>query len=161
MKNRKLAATPKGATTDGKATRIQFGALPYRIADGGGLQILLITSRTTRRWIVPKGWPIKGMKPAKAAAREAFEEAGVTGTVSAKPLGTFVYDKTLDEEGEVVPCEVTVFPLLVDRQARAWPEQHQRETRWFDLADVYGVIGEQGLFRIIADFAVKRGATRS
>ena len=54
-----------------------MAALPYRFTSAAALEIFLITSRRTKRWIIPKGWPIKGLKPAKTAARGAFEEAGV------------------------------------------------------------------------------------
>jgi 8-oxo-dGTP pyrophosphatase MutT (NUDIX family) len=63
------------------AVRVQYGALPYRFTKSGAPEILLVTTRQTKRWIIPKGWPIKGLKPAKSAAREAYEEAGVRGSV--------------------------------------------------------------------------------
>jgi 8-oxo-dGTP pyrophosphatase MutT (NUDIX family) len=132
--------------------RSQFGALPYRFTQSGELQILLITSRRTRRWIIPKGWPMKGMKPARSAEREAFEEAGIRGKIAARAIGTFVYDKVLDDDDWAVPCEVMVFPLLVKRQLKTWPEQHQRESRWFDPSEVYSLINDQGLFKLIAAF---------
>src|ERR1700754_3917375 len=98
---------------DNGACGLQFGALPYRFASGGGLQILLITSRTTRRWIIPKGWAIKGSKPWESAAREAYEEAGLRGTVARRPFGSYLYVKTFEDGAEALPCEVRVFPLLV------------------------------------------------
>ena len=57
--------------------RVQYGILPYRRTKPNSLEVLLITTRQSRRWIIPKGWPIKGLKPVKSAAREAYEEAGV------------------------------------------------------------------------------------
>jgi 8-oxo-dGTP pyrophosphatase MutT (NUDIX family) len=77
-------------------------ALPYRLNESGEVEVLLLTSRTRRRWIIPKGWPIKRLKPAKSAAREAFEESGVRGIVGSKPLGRFIYDKQFDKNGRVV-----------------------------------------------------------
>ena len=62
-----------------RAVRVQYGALPYRFTHDAELEILLLTTRQSKRWIIPKGWPIKGLRPAKSAAREAFEEAGVRG----------------------------------------------------------------------------------
>jgi ADP-ribose pyrophosphatase YjhB (NUDIX family) len=82
-----------------RAVRAQYGALPYRFTVDAALEILLVTTRQTKRWIVPKGWPIKGLKPAKSAAREAFEEAGVWGRVGARAIGHFTYDKILDGAG--------------------------------------------------------------
>ena len=64
-----------------QATRVQYGALPYRLKDDASVEVLLVTTRQTKRWIIPKGWPIKGLTPAEAAAREAYEEAGVQGFV--------------------------------------------------------------------------------
>jgi 8-oxo-dGTP pyrophosphatase MutT (NUDIX family) len=114
------------------SVRVQYGALPYRFSQNAALEILLVTTRATRRWIVPKGWPIKGLRPAKSAAREAFEEAGVTGRIGAKPIGTFVYDKLRDETGGTTTCEVKVYPLLVKRQSHVWPQSHQRTTQWVE-----------------------------
>jgi hypothetical protein len=65
-----------------------------------------------KRRAIPKGWPIKGLRPAKSAAREAFAEAGARGRIGAKPAGQFTYDKLLDENGIRTPCEVKVFALL-------------------------------------------------
>ena len=86
---------------------------------------LLVTTRQTRRWIVPKGWPIKGLKPPRSAAREAYEEGGIRGTVGAKAIGVFSYDKALDANGVTVPCEVRVFPMIVKRQFDSWPEANE------------------------------------
>jgi 8-oxo-dGTP pyrophosphatase MutT (NUDIX family) len=85
-----------------------------------------VTTRQTRRWIIPKGWPIKSLRPPKSAAREAFEEAGVRGKIGAKSVGLFKYNKLLDEHGIEVSCEVKFFPLLVKRQSESWPELEQR-----------------------------------
>ena len=76
-----------------RAVHVQYGALPYRFTHDAALEILLLTTRRSKRWIIPKGWPIKGLPPAKSAAREAFEEAGVRGRVGAKSIGLFPYDK--------------------------------------------------------------------
>ena len=94
------------------AVRVQYGALPYRFSHDAALEILLVTTRQSRQWIIPKGWPIKGLRPAKSAAREAFEEAGVRGRVGAKSIGLFSYKKMLDGNGVGINCEVAVFPLL-------------------------------------------------
>jgi 8-oxo-dGTP pyrophosphatase MutT (NUDIX family) len=109
--------------------RIQYGALPYRFTPEAALEILLVTTRQTKRWIIPKGWPIKRLRPPKSAAREAFEEAGVRGKIGMKSVGLFTYDKALDENGIRISCEVKVFPLLVRRQSEVWPEREQRTTQ--------------------------------
>jgi 8-oxo-dGTP pyrophosphatase MutT (NUDIX family) len=87
-------------------TRIQYGALPYRRNDSARMEVMLVTSRETRRWIIPKGWPQKGRTPHRSAAREAYEEAGVVGRVHSDPLGSFSYEKRLPT-GCIV-CEVHV-----------------------------------------------------
>jgi 8-oxo-dGTP pyrophosphatase MutT (NUDIX family) len=115
-------------------------------------EVLLVTTRQTKRWIIPKGWPIKGLKPAKSAAREAYEETGVRGVIRAKSIGTFTYDKRLDEDGIVIPCEVKVFPLLVKRQSKTWPEYHQRATRWLELTVALPLIEEESLRMLISTF---------
>ncbi|MDR6290706.1 MULTISPECIES: NUDIX hydrolase [Inquilinus] len=135
-----------------QATRLQFGALPYRFRQDGSLEILLVTSRRTRRWIIPKGWAIKHKTPAKSAAREAYEEAGVQGVVRTISIGSFVYDKWLDDDDLSVRCEVHVFPLQVERQRRTWPEHGERETRWLDPDAALLLVEEPGLRSLISDF---------
>jgi 8-oxo-dGTP pyrophosphatase MutT (NUDIX family) len=143
------------------AIRIQYGALPYRFTPEAALEILVVTTRQTRRWIIPKGWPMKGLRPPKAAAREAFEEAGVTGRIGAKPLGTFVYDKALEEAGTVTACEVTVFPLLVKSQSDAFPEREQRESQWVAPGRAVEMVGDPDLKKLIAAFARRVAAAAS
>jgi 8-oxo-dGTP pyrophosphatase MutT (NUDIX family) len=127
-----------------RAIRLQYGALPYHFTKSGELEILLVTTRQSKRWMIPKGWPIKGLKAVKSAAREAYEEAGVRGTMQAKPIGIFLYNKRLEEDGITVPCEVKVFPLLVKRQDKTWPESHQRQSRWFTPTAALSEIEEKG-----------------
>src|SRR6266702_2781402 len=107
------------------AKRVQYGALPYRLSAGSRPQFMLVTSRETRRWIIPKGWPKKGKLPHHSAAREAFEEAGVVGAVAKRSIGSFSYEKRLKNGGAVV-CKVRVFPLEVRRQNKQWPEKQER-----------------------------------
>ncbi|MGO9236915.1 MAG: NUDIX hydrolase [Methylocella sp.] len=134
--------------------------MPYRLNKVGEVEVLLLTSRTRRRWIIPKGWPIKGLRPAKSAAREAFEEAGVRGVVSGKPLGRFTYDKKIDEDGCLIDCEVTVFSLAVKRQLKSWPEIEQRETRWVLAREAAALTDEDGLRPILDAFSIKMAAKR-
>jgi 8-oxo-dGTP pyrophosphatase MutT (NUDIX family) len=143
------------------AVRVQYGALPYRFSQDAALEILLVTTRGTRRWIVPKGWPIRGLRPAKSAAREAFEEAGVTGRIGAKPIGLFSYDKLGDETGGSTTCEVKVYPLLVKRQSHVWPESHQRTTQWVEPSRAIAMIKEPELKKIVAAFAKRAAAAAS
>jgi 8-oxo-dGTP pyrophosphatase MutT (NUDIX family) len=117
---------------------------------------MLVTSRQTRRWIIPKGWPHKGKAPHRSAAREAFEEAGVVGAVSKDSIGSFSYQKRL-RKGVVVDCEVRVFALEVKRQRKAWPEQREREVRWLSARAAARTVREPKLSAIIRRLA--RGRT--
>ena len=139
--------------------RVQYGALPYRFTPEAAIEILIVTTRQSRRWIIPKGWPIKGLKPPNSAAREAFEEAGVRGRVRGKSIGLFTYDKVIDESGLRVSCEVLVFPLLVKRQSEAWPEREQRMAQWVAPGKAVALIREPELKALVAAFAERdRGA---
>jgi 8-oxo-dGTP pyrophosphatase MutT (NUDIX family) len=131
---------------------VQYGALPYRFTKSGAPEILLVTTRQTKRWIIPKGWPIKGLKPAKSAAREAYEEAGVRGSVKTRAIGIFFYEKRLDEDGITIPCDVRVFPLLVRRQSQTWPESEQRIAQWLEPAVALSLVEEEGLRSLISSF---------
>jgi 8-oxo-dGTP pyrophosphatase MutT (NUDIX family) len=115
------------------ASRVQYAALPYRVDGSARTEIMLITSRERRRWIIPKGWPHKGRPPHRSAAREAFEEAGVVGKVARRPVGTFSYRKR-DKNGSIILCEVRVYALRVRRQSRKWPEKNERDFQWFPAA---------------------------
>ncbi len=141
--------------------RVQYGALPYRFTPEAALEILLVTTRRTRRWIIPKGWPIKGLRSPKAAAREAYEEAGVSGRVGVKPIGTFTYDKALDEAGVQATCEVKVYPLLVRRQLEVFPESEQRMLQWVDPAKAVMMIKDPGLRKLVKTFAKRLSVAAS
>jgi 8-oxo-dGTP pyrophosphatase MutT (NUDIX family) len=129
--------------------RRQFAALPYRV--NGELEVLLVTTRETGRWVIPKGWPMVGKTPRAAAAREALEEAGVVGKPGRRRLGAYNYPKLL-KSGATVVCRVTVFPLAVTEQKATWREQDQRTTRWFSPAEAAEAVQEPGLSAIIRDF---------
>lgn len=128
--------------------RRQIGAIPFERRPDGTLDVLLVTSRETRRWVVPKGWPMKGRRSFEAAAQEAFEEAGVRGRVGRKELGRYVYPKRL-ANGDSVTCEVRLFPLHVEHLAETWPEQGQRERQWFPTAEAAEHVQEPGLREIL------------
>ncbi|GJE56257.1 MULTISPECIES: NUDIX hydrolase [Methylobacterium] len=128
--------------------RRQVGALPFRRTPEGSFLIFLITSRESRRWVIPKGWPMKGRKPYEAAAREAYEEAGLVGHIGKRPLGFYLYDKRLKSRDSVL-CQVKVFPLEVRKQLKAWPEKHQREGHWFSPSEAAELVAEAGLSGII------------
>src|SRR3954471_1062197 len=130
------------------AKRVQYGALPYRMKGGSRREIMLVTSRETRRWIIPKGWPKKGKSPRYSAAREAFEEAGVVGAVAKRAVGSFSYEKRM-RNGGVVVCEVRVFPLEVRRQNKQWPEKQERVVKWLSASQAAEKVTEPMLSEII------------
>jgi 8-oxo-dGTP pyrophosphatase MutT (NUDIX family) len=111
------------------APRLQYAALPYRANGKSRLEVMLDTSRGTRRWIIPKGWPKPGLSAHATAAREAFEEAGVVGKVRKRSIGSFPYVKVLPR-GATASCRVQVFPLRVTRQYKKWPEKRERKIVW-------------------------------
>jgi len=134
--------------------RAQYGALPFR--RDPGLEILLVTSRDTGRWVIPKGWPMRSKSRRRVAALEALQEAGVEGRIEKAPLGDFDYLKTLKSGDQ--PCRVTVFPLEVTLQRETWREQAERSTRWFDWQAAAEAVHEPGLQRLIRDFALHMSA---
>lgn len=113
-------------------TRRQVAALPIRKSESG-VEILLVTSRETGRWIIPKGWPSRRMPDHKAAAREALEEAGVKGDIKRRPIGTYRYFKRLTESFELI--EVDVYLLEVERERKRFDEMSQRRKQWFSPKD--------------------------
>lgn len=127
--------------------RLQIGALCWRVKRGQ-LEVLLITSRETGRWVIPKGWPMADRPPHEAAATEAWEEAGVEGQIDAQPLGVFGYDKTYSAKPSV-PCEVQVFPLRVAKLQPKFPEHEMRRRRWFTPKKAAKSVLEAGLSDLI------------
>lgn len=132
----------------------QYAALPWRRRKNGEVEIMLITSRETRRWVIPKGWPMITLAAHDAAAQEAFEEAGVRGPVGEIPVGAFRYRKRL-KTGRTQLCRVDVFALAVTSEAKTWPEQRQRQRRWVTAAEAARMVDEPGLRRIIEAFATE------
>ncbi|SEN67382.1 NUDIX hydrolase [Palleronia pelagia] len=146
-------ARPMRLSPAGKRdVRTQFGALPYRVRNGK-LQILLITTRRTRRWVIPKGWPQDGATPSDSAGTEAFEEAGVEGVASPQCLGIFTYIKEMD--GDDLPCVVAVFPLKVKKVLKDWPEKAARSRRWESPKKAARLVQEPELARMLATFDPK------
>lgn len=123
--------------------RRQVAAVPLRTRAGNISEVLLITSRETRRWIIPKGWPKKGTCPRQTAADEALEEAGVVGRISKRPLGCYRTWKRL--ETLAIPVKIAVFRLDVERQLDTWREKGQRERAWFSLEEAIDIVREPGL----------------
>jgi 8-oxo-dGTP pyrophosphatase MutT (NUDIX family) len=120
----------------------QSGAIPYRIR-GDEFEVLLITSRSRRRWLIPKGWIEPWLSSAESAAREAWEEAGLVGQISTAPLGWYAYRKWDGIR------RVEVFLLRVDMMLDDWPEAELRDRQWLSLAEAATRIEEERLREII------------
>jgi 8-oxo-dGTP pyrophosphatase MutT (NUDIX family) len=136
-----------GSSKKAAASRVQYAALPYRRRSDSKTEVMLVTSRGTGRWIIPKGWPMKRKTPHAAAAREALEEAGVVGQIGKKPIGSFSHEKL--KAGQMVVCEVQVFPLEVTHQRKTWPEKGKREVQWFSSAQAAKTVREPVLSELI------------
>lgn len=130
------------------AGRAQFAALPY-VMLAGRVHVCLVTSRETRRWVIPKGWPERKVAPHVQAASEAMEEAGLAGIISPAAIGLYTYAKRMPRSADVF-CRVTVYPMLVVSQALDWPERKQRELAWMPAADAATKVDEPELAALIA-----------
>ncbi|MEM6939585.1 MAG: NUDIX hydrolase [Pseudomonadota bacterium] len=130
--------------------RTQFAALCYRMRRGK-VQILLVTSRRTKRWILPKGWPMDGKTPGASAACEAWEEAGALGRVSEVSIGAYTYAKDMGNE-DFVPCLVMLYPLKVKSLKRSYPEHAERRRQWVSRKKAARMVGAADLSRLILDF---------
>lgn len=131
--------------------RHQYAVLPVSDRDGR-LQVALVTSRETHRWVIPKGWPVKGLTPWDAAAKEAFEEAGLRGRVETDAFAHFRYEKRLSAKASVA-CEVDVFLLHVEQELEDWPERDQRTRRWMAPSQAALLVQEDGLVEALLRLA--------
>ncbi|SNB80117.1 8-oxo-dGTP pyrophosphatase MutT, NUDIX family [Arboricoccus pini] len=129
----------------------QFAALPVKNVDGETL-VLLVTSRETGRWVLPKGWREKNLSGPELAAKEAYEEAGIVGVVQDKPIGSYGYLKRLPK-GQLKPCLVKVFPMRVDDLLDTWPEARQRRRQWFTFAQAALNVDEAELVELFLNLA--------
>ena len=130
--------------------RTQFGALCYRIQNEE-VQVLLVTSRTSRRWIIPKGWPVRGLKSNEAALKEAWEEAGVKqGNAENRPEGSYTYQKRL-ESGWSFPVETLVYSVEVNEMSDEYPEREERTRKWVSADEAAEMVDEPELQQIFRD----------
>lgn len=132
----------------------QIAALPMRWDDDGQVNVLMVTSRDTGRWVMPKGWEMDGKKPWAAAAIEAMEEAGAQGYVSREALGEYRYPKIMND-GRIIPCRVQVYPMVVERLKRNWKERHQRKRKWFTPKAAAKRVAEEDLAQLLMSLANK------
>ena len=128
--------------------QVQVAALCFR-KTATGKDVLLITSRGTGRWIVPKGWPIDGLNGPQSALQEAWEEAGVKeAQIEETPVGHFAYDKELDNGG-IAQVEAQVYLTEVDRLADTYPESDERTRTWVSPEHAANMVREPGLKDIL------------
>jgi 8-oxo-dGTP pyrophosphatase MutT (NUDIX family) len=140
--------TRRGTAQRRTSRHRQYGVIPIRIVERGRVEVMLMTSRGTGRWVIPKGWPMRHRSPAGTARQEAYEEAGITGRLwSRRSVGTYRYEK-VDERfsGEVT---VRVFVLEVDQQLKDWPERGQRRRRWFATRRAASLVQERELSQLL------------
>jgi 8-oxo-dGTP pyrophosphatase MutT (NUDIX family) len=142
-----------------RPVRMQCAALCYRFRKKSATpEILLITSRDTGRWVIPKGWPMEGKMCHEAAAREAYEEAGVKGEAGAERIGFYMYDKGMDH-GLKVQCMVQVYPLVVLEMLKTFPEKGSRKMEWVTFTEAAGRVAEPMLKDLILSFEQRLLAT--
>jgi len=134
---------------------LQVGALCWRRSKKG-LRFLLITSRDSGRWVIPKGWPMRNRTEAGAAAREAYEEAGLRGEIAERSIGIYTYLKGLGPKRSIL-CAVKVFPMEVREMLTKYPETGQRRARWFSPEKAAKRIAEPELKTIIRTFDPEAG----
>lgn len=144
-RDKPVGALPTPGSTPRRKPATQVAAL---CLNDTGDRLLLITSRDTGRWVIPKGWPMRKRSLPGTALREAWEEAGVEGCVGKAELGRYHYDKRR-ERGFEVPVEVRVFGIAVRRLVDRYPEAGQRERRWVAPAEAAGLVAEEGLQALI------------
>lgn len=144
-----IGGKQEGRKSGGK--RRQVAALPWR-GEGAALRVLLVSSRETRRWVIPKGWPMKDKTDFAAAAQEAYEEAGLDGVIARRPIGEYEYLKKL-KSGAARLVKVDVYPLKVTGELEAWPEKGQRTLEWMTPVEAALAVQEPELRDLIARFA--------
>ena len=153
-----MAATKKKAVRKAKKGESirQVAAIPFRLNAGGDIEVMLVTSRTTRRFIVPKGWPMKGKSGRKAATIEAQEEAGVLGKTLKEPAGTYSYWKRL--ANRFVRVDVIVYLMEVTEELADWQEAKRRQRAWLPPADAALLIDEPDLSTLVKTLTIARPA---
>ena len=135
---------------NGDGSSQQYAALPWRQANG--IEILLITSRETRRWVIPKGWPMPGLAATQCAAQEAYEEAGVRGQMTAEAIGHYHYNKRIRGRAKK-RFRVEVFAMEVTEVLDLWPEAHERTRQWLSPLKAAAHVNEPALAALIRAFA--------
>lgn len=146
-----MTDTTGGKSGNKSGKRRQVAALPWR-GDGPTLEILLVSSRETRRWVIPKGWPMKDKLDHQAAAQEAYEEAGLDGLIVEQAIGDYEYLKRL-KSGAARLVKVDVYPMKITGEHATWPEKGQRTLQWMAPVEAALAVQEPQLRDLIARFA--------
>ena len=131
----------------------QIAALPVRLSADGTVDVYLVTSRGSGRWIIPKGNPIRGLAPQDVAAREAREEAGLVGPVLSRRLGSFEFQRVRGVVGET--CLIDVYPMHVEKQLKDFPEKRDRTVRLCNLDTALAIVASRPLAEIIENYAME------
>lgn len=119
---------------------------------GGKFEILMVTSRDTGRWVMPKGWLMEGKKPWTAAAIEALEESGAVGCIGHKAIGDYRYKKKLND-GSFIICKVQLYPMIVERLTPNWKERTERKRKWFSAKGAANRVFEPELVKLLLSLA--------
>lgn len=143
---------PKSQRQDDALHCWQVAALPWRMDASGSVQVLLITSRTNAKWMLPKGWPMADRDDSQAALQEAKEEAGIDGLVASAPIGSYHFIKVFDD-GRTKPAQAVIYSLKVTEQRSKWNEKGQRKRRWFSPAKAAKAVTEPDLARFLHNLA--------
>ncbi len=147
-----MTATKPSKIANG--TVLQSAALPITWKVAKTPRVLMITSRETGRWVMPKGWLMDGRKPWHAAEIEALEEAGAVGAMGSDPIGEYSYDKKLDDGAKIL-VRVRLYPLVVEHLKKRWKEREERQRRWFSFKSAARRVGEPELREILLSLANK------
>lgn len=139
---------------------IQTGALPWRLGRKQRLEVLLVTGRRSRRWIIPKGWPMVGKSLSESAAEEAFEEAGVRGRIDADSIGSFNHTKQHLPFG-TLDVRILVHSMNVEREFPKWPEFGQRRRKWFSIKEATARVDSEELRTLIIQSAERALAEKN
>jgi 8-oxo-dGTP pyrophosphatase MutT (NUDIX family) len=134
----------------------QIAALPVRLSADGSMDVYLVTSRGSGRWIIPKGNPIRGLKPWEAAAHEAREEAGLVGQIMQRSIGSFEFQRLRSVVSET--CLIDVYPMHVERQLHDFEEKQQRTVRLCGLDTAMAIVCSRQLAELIQRYAAALAA---
>jgi 8-oxo-dGTP pyrophosphatase MutT (NUDIX family) len=146
---------PKTARDVAEGQCNQVAALPWRREQDGSIAVMLVTSRTNAKWMLPKGWPMVGRDDSQAALQEAREEAGIDGLILDKPIGSYRFIKLFDD-GTTKPAQAVIYALFVTDQHSRWQEKSQRKRKWFTPAHAAEAVTEPDLARFLSNLAAGR-----